>query len=306
MMTAMDKRDPSRPWRGQLKVNESLAQHNTWRVGGPAARYYLPIDATDLASFIGTLDENEPLLWLGLGSNVLVRDGGFRGTVIATHPVLDRCGRVENNLLRAEAGTPCAKVARQAVRDGATGLEFFAGIPGTIGGALAMNAGAFGGETWRQVDCVETVDRQGRLHRRPASDYCVAYREVHPPTADEGFAAATFRVRPDILHEGEAKIRSLLTRRAQSQPMGEPSCGSVFRNPAGEYAGRLIEQCGLKGATRGGAQVSRKHANFIVNLGGATAADIEGLIRHIQETVRGQRGVELIPEVRIVGEEKQS
>ncbi len=305
MMAAMNRRDSSRPWRGRLNLNESLAQHNTWRVGGPAARYYQPLDVDDLAAFLATLDDSEPLLWLGLGSNVLVRDGGFPGTVIATHPALDHCGRVEHELLRAGAGTPCAKVARQLVRDGATGLEFFAGIPGTIGGALAMNAGAFGGETWRQVDGVETVDRRGRLHRRPASDYRVAYREVHAPAGDEWFVAATFRVRPDPERSGEARIRALLASRAQSQPMGEPSCGSVFRNPAGDYAGRLIEACGLKGATLGGAQVSRKHANFIVNLGSATAADIEGLIRRIQETVRGRCGVELVPEVRIVGEGKK-
>lgn len=306
MTTAMSKRNQPQPWHGQLQVNESLARHNTWRVGGPAARYYLPADAGDLAAFLATLGKNEPLLWLGLGSNVLVRDGGFRGTVIATHPGLDRCGEVENDLLRAEAGTPCAKVARQAVRAGYTGLEFLAGIPGTIGGALAMNAGAFGGETWRQLESVETVDRQGRLHRRPATDYRVAYREVHAPVSDEWFIAATFRVRPDLGRDGEARIRALLTKRAATQPMGQPSCGSVFRNPPGDHAGRLIEQCGLKGATLGGARVSDKHANFIVNLGNATAADIEGLIQRIQDTVRRQRGVELIPEVRIVGEERKS
>jgi UDP-N-acetylmuramate dehydrogenase len=306
MMTAMSKHTQSRPWRGQLKVGESLARHNTWRVGGPAARYYLPVDVDDLAAFIGTLDRNEPLLWLGLGSNVLIRDGGFRGTVIATHPGLDYCGEVEDNLLRAGAGAPCAKVARQAVRAGYTGLEFLAGIPGTIGGALAMNAGAFGGETWRQVESVETVDRLGRLHRRLTADYRVAYREVHAPVSEEWFIAATFRVQPDSGRDGEARIRALLTKRAASQPMGQPSCGSVFRNPAGDHAGRLIEQCGLKGATLSGAQVSDKHANFIVNLGNATAADIEGLIKRIQQTVRRQCGVELLPEVRIVGEERKS
>ncbi|RMD80253.1 MAG: UDP-N-acetylmuramate dehydrogenase, partial [Gammaproteobacteria bacterium] len=289
--------------RGRWLEGEPLARHTTWRVGGPARRLYLPADLEDLCACLRSLPEEEPLLWLGLGSNLLVRDGGFPGTVLATAGALRGLARQGVGRVRVEAGVPCPKLARWCAREGLAGAEFFAGIPGTVGGALAMNAGAFGGETWALVEAVETVDRRGRLRRRPPEDFQVGYREVRGP-AGEWFAAAWLRLRPAGPGEREAlegRMRALLARRAATQPMGEPSCGSVFRNPPGDHAARLIEAAGLKGRRRGGARVSERHANFIVNTGSATAADIEALIREVQETVARVHGVRLLPEVRIVG-----
>lgn len=287
--------------RGRLERGVPLARYTSWRVGGPAERLYRPADLEDLAAFLAGLPPDEPVHWLGLGSNLLVRDGGLRGTVILLHGGLARIDRVAERTLRAEAGAPCARLARTAARLELTGLEFMAGIPGTVGGALAMNAGAFGGETWERVVRVWTIDRTGRVRERAAGDYSVGYREVRGP-AGEWFVAAAFELDPDDGGAARARIRELLARRAATQPTGQPSCGSVFRNPPGDHAGRLIEAAGLKGARRGGAMVSERHANFIVNLGGATAADIEALIRHVQETVERVHGVRLEPEVRIVGE----
>jgi len=288
--------------RGRLLYHEPMARHTSWRVGGPADRYFEPVDIDDLTAFIATLPEQEAMLWIGLGSNLLVRDGGIRGTVINTVG-LNKLQWVADGLLCAEAGVPCAKVARTTARAGYTGAEFFCGIPGTVGGALAMNAGAFGSEAWSLAEQVESVDRTGQRHRRSRADFRVGYREVVMP-AEEWFVAGVLRVKADPDHAGEARIRSLLARRTDTQPTGQPSCGSVFRNPAGDYAGRLIENCGLKGTRIGGAVVSEKHANFIVNEGGATATDIEQLIQLVRACVHSQQGVSLISEVRIVGEAK--
>jgi UDP-N-acetylmuramate dehydrogenase len=286
--------------RGRLTHDEPLAGLTSWRVGGPARRCYRPADLDDLAAFLAGLPPGEPVFWLGLGSNVLVRDGGIPGTVILTSGLLDGIGLAEDGTLRVEAGVACAKVARFAARRGLTGAEFLAGIPGTLGGALAMNAGAWGGETWERVDRVETLDRAGRRRVRPRSDYAAGYRHVRGPTG-EWFVAAWLRLPPGDPSEATARIRALLKRRAETQPLGQPSCGSVFRNPPGDFAGRLIEACGLKGTRFGGACVSEKHANFIVNLGGATAADVEALLLHVQATVEREHGVHLEPEVRVVG-----
>jgi UDP-N-acetylmuramate dehydrogenase len=269
-------------------------------VGGPAARWYLPADLDDLAAFLAALPEEEPLFWIGLGSNLLVRDGGLPGTVIALAGALGGIGHPEPGVIRAEAGVPCAKVARAAGRRGLTGAEFFAGIPGTVGGALAMNAGAFGGETWPLVAAVETVDRRGRLRTRGPEDYRVGYRSVAGPPG-EWFVAGSFRLAPGSGEAAAERVRALLRRRAETQPTGVPSGGSVFRNPPGDHAARLIEACGLKGLRRGGAEVSPKHANFIVNTGGATAADIEALMAEVQEAVARVHGVHLRPEVQVVG-----
>jgi UDP-N-acetylmuramate dehydrogenase len=238
--------------------------------------------------------------WIGLGSNLLVRDGGLRGTVINTHGVLSGLERRPEGIVVAEAGVPCAKLARHCVRWGLGSAEFFAGIPGTVGGALAMNAGAFGGETWHHVVTVETMDRRGGLHHRYRSEYQVGYRSVQGPPG-EWFLAAEFRFESDSA-ASTADIRALLARRKASQPIGMPSCGSVFRNPAGDHAARLIEASGLKGRRIGGAEVSTKHANFIINTGGATASDIEQLIELVRMTVEEVHGIRLQPEVRIIGE----
>jgi len=248
----------------RVRRDEPLSRHTSWHVGGPAEVFFNPRDREELAAFLRAAPTDVPIHWIGLGSNLLVRDGGLRGIVISTHGTLDVLERLSETTVRAEAGVACARIARQCIKWGLGPAEFFAGIPGTLGGALAMNAGAFGGETWAHVRALETIDRRGRTHRREPSEYRVGYREV-------------------------------------SQPIGEWSCGSVFTNPPGDHAARLIEAAGLKGFRIGDASVSQKHANFIINHGRASAADLEHLIGHVRDTVARVHGVALHPEVRIVG-----
>jgi UDP-N-acetylmuramate dehydrogenase len=296
--------------RGELRLEEPLAGYTTWRTGGPAERLYRPADAMDLAAFLATLAVEEPVFWLGLGSNLLVRDGGLRGTVIATPGALAALLLMEDDRVRAEAGVACNKVARFAARHDLSGAEFLAGIPGTMGGALAMNAGAWGGDTWSLVAAVETVDRRGRRRLRGAEDFEVGYRSVQGPRhagGEEWFLAARLRLTRGAqeAEAGRRRIKALLAQRAASQPTGVPSAGSVFRNPPGDHAARLIDACGLKGVCEGQACVSDKHANFIINTGGATARDIETLIQRVADTVEQRTGVRLVPEVRIVGEAQE-
>ena len=287
--------------RGRLRHDEPLARHNTWRAGGAAERYYEPADVDDLALFLQELPADEPLFWLGLGSNVLIRDGGVRGTVVATAGALNELARLDETGVRTGAGVACNKVARLCARLDLVGGEFLAGIPGTMGGALAMNAGAFGGETWPLVSAVETIDHAGVRRRRLPHEFEIGYRHVHGPEG-EWFVTAELRLRAGDGEASLARVKELLERRNTTQPIGLPSCGSVFRNPPGDYAARLIETAGLKGVSIGGACVSTKHANFIINTGAARAADIEALIHHVMETVERVHGVRLMPEVRIVGE----
>ena len=286
--------------RGKLRHDEPLARHNTWRVGGAAERYYEPADIDDLAVFLQDLPADEPLFWLGLGSNVLIRDGGIRGTVIATAGALSELARLDETSVRVGAGVACNKVARFCARLDLIGGEFLAGIPGTMGGALAMTAGAFGGENWPLVRAVETIDHRGVRRRRLTEEFEIGYRHVRGPEG-EWFIAAELQLHTGDGEASLARVKELLERRNTTQPIGLPSCGSVFRNPPGDYAARLIETAGLKGVCIGGACVSTKHANFIINTGTARAADIEALITHIVETVERAHGVRLIPEVRIVG-----
>jgi len=286
--------------RGELRHNEPMSRHTSWRVGGPARVWYRPADLDDLCVFLSDVPHDEDIVWLGLGSNLLVRDGGVAGAVISTLGVLGEMSLLDDTTLRVEAGVTCAKVARFGASHGLTGGEFLAGIPGTIGGALAMNAGAFGGETWNSVVAVETVDRHGTLRVRDADDFRVGYRHVEVPDG-EWFVAANFRLVPGEADQSRNRIKELLAQRGATQPTQMPSCGSVFRNPPGDHAARLIEACGLKGYCIGNACVSEKHANFIVNTGGARAADIEALITHVRCQVEQQQGVRLLPEVRVVG-----
>jgi UDP-N-acetylenolpyruvoylglucosamine reductase len=285
----------------RVRRDEPMSRHTSWHVGGPADVFFTPRDRDDLAAFLRSLPAGVPIYWVGLGSNLLVRDGGLRGVVVCTSGTLERLERIDETTVYGEAGVPCARVARQCVRWGLGPAEFFAGIPGTLGGALAMNAGAFGGETWRHVIEVETIDRGGNFRTRAASEYRVGYRHVEPPSEEEWFIAARLRFerRPGT---NDAEVRELLARRRASQPIGEWSCGSVFTNPPGDHAARLIEAAGLKGFRIGDASVSGKHANFIINHGNASAADIERLIGHVQSVVERTHGVRLVPEVRIVGE----
>ncbi|MDX1517014.1 MAG: UDP-N-acetylmuramate dehydrogenase [Woeseiaceae bacterium] len=288
------------PVQGELRQREPMERHTSWRVGGPADWYFVPASVDDLKSFLQDLDRDVPVFWFGVGSNLLVRDGGIRGVVIAAARLLRDIERIDPFAVRAGSGVPCTQLARQCIRWGLGPSEFFAGIPGTVGGALAMNAGAHGGETWERVESVRTIDRAGEIHERAPAEYSVGYRSVTGPP-NEWFLEATFRFDPETTASIET-LNAMLERRKSTQPLGLPSCGSVFRNPAGDHAARLIEAAGLKGFAVGGAEVSDKHANFIINRGDATAADIESLIEHVRDTVRERHGVDLQHEVRIVGE----
>jgi UDP-N-acetylmuramate dehydrogenase len=290
------------PVRGVLRLAEPMARHTSWRVGGPADRYFEPADRADLVAFVHQLPPGEPVLWLGLGSNLLVRDGGFRGTVIALHGALDQLARDSETAVHAEAGVHCARLAKFVEKQQLAGLGFMAGIPGTIGGALAMNAGAWGGETWNAVLEAEVIFRDGRTAWLGAGHFGVSYRTVIPPGGFLGFLGARLRVTPDDGSHARA-TRESLARRKATQPVGKPSAGSTFRNPPGDHAARLIESCGLKSHRIGGAHVSTLHANFILTDESARAADVEQLIQTIRETVKHKTGVELEAEVKVVGEQ---
>jgi len=295
--------------RGQWAEHVSMARHVSWRAGGEVRRAYTPADLDDLAAMLAQLPSDEPILFAGLGSNLLVRDGGFNGTVVFLHAALNTL-RVETlpgvgDVIYAEAGVASPKVARFAANQGCN-AAFMAGIPGTVGGALAMNAGCYGAETWPYVVQVCTIDRQGRRHIRTADDFDIGYRHVAARDASaqgEVFAAGWFRFPQQDTAVARETIRSLLEKRVASQPLRWPNAGSVFRNPPGDFAARLIEIIGLKGCRIGGAEVSARHANFIINHdGSATARDIESLITTVQQRVAAETGVQLIREVRIVGD----
>jgi UDP-N-acetylmuramate dehydrogenase len=287
--------------QGRLLRDEPLARYTSWRVGGQAERFYIPAGLDDLRDYLRGLPQGEPVYFIGLGSNLLVRDGGVRGSVVLMHNVLTGL-TMDGELVYAEAGVTCAKLARFTARQHRHGAEFMAGIPGTVGGALAMNAGCHGGETWDVVKQVQTIDRRGELHLRNRKEFVTGYRHVELPAGEEWFIAAWFDLPAGEASEAEQKIKSLLAKRLATQPLNQPNAGSTFRNPPGDFAARLIEASGLKGYSIGGAQVSEKHANFIVNLGDATADDIERLIAHMQETVQREHGIALQREVRIIGE----
>jgi UDP-N-acetylmuramate dehydrogenase len=292
--------------RGTLRENEPMSRHVSWRAGGRARTFFQPADLADLEVFVRSLPAGEPVLVVGLGSNLLVRDGGFAGTVLFTHHALtgirqepDHNGRL---VFTAGAGVPTPHLARFVAKHGGAGAEWMAGVPGTIGGALAMNAGCYGGEAWQHVESVTLLGRDGFLVTRRPQDFEIGYRHVVPKRArDEWFVSGTFSFAPGDEATAMRRMKELLSKRVATQPLNEPNAGSVFRNPEGDFAARLIEAAGLKGYTVGGAQVSRKHANFIVNKGGASAADIEAVIDHVQAAVLDAFGIELVREVRIVG-----
>jgi UDP-N-acetylmuramate dehydrogenase len=287
-------------FRGLLLQDESMARHCSWRCGGRAELYYEPVDKQDLSDFLKTLDINKAITWLGLGSNLLVRDGGIKGVVIGVLNRLNEIRLLDNGQVYAECGVTCAKLARFCQKHSLADAEFFAGIPGTVGGALNMNAGAFGFETWQFVDRLEMMNRHGQIVQKSADQFEPRYRKVDRG-ADEWFVAGVFQF-PQKKDESGSKIKELLKKRNASQPIGQPSCGSVFKNPKGDYAARLIQASGLKGYAKGGACVSEKHANFIINTGTATAAELEGLILYVQSMVKEKFDVELHTEVKIIGD----
>lgn len=302
--------------RGRFLYNEPMEKHVSWRAGGAAQRVYIPADLEDLGWLVRSVPAHEDIHMVGLGSNLLVRDGGVKGVVILLHGVLKKLAiesrthgmppapeDIETALVYAQAGVAAPKLARFAANHDLVGGEFWAGIPGTVGGAIAMNAGCFGSETWDKLVQVHTLDRQGRLNERLPDEYVTGYRHValkHPH--QEWFIGGWFRLARGDGAAARATIMELLKQRIASQPLSLPNAGSVFRNPPGNFAARLIESCGLKGYRIGDAQVSEKHANFIVNLGHATATDIERLIEHVEDTVEARTNVQLIREVRIIGE----
>lgn len=289
---------------GELLTNEPLANYTTWRVGGPAKAMYKPSSLLDLSLFLQQLPATESILWLGLGSNSLLTDQGFGGTVILTQGCLQELNLQSDTLIRVEAGVSCAKMARFCARHDLQGGEFWAGIPGTMGGALRMNAGCFNGETWQSIVEVETMTRDGEIRYRKPEEFEIGYRHVMGLDLNhEWFVAATCRLQPGDKERSLQLIKELLAHRTATQPTNEYNCGSVFRNPPQDYAARLIESCGLKGYRIGGAVVSEKHANFIINHEGqAMARDIEALIQHVQQIVHQQTGIELIREVHILGD----
>lgn len=289
---------------GQLLKNESLAPYTSWRVGGPAEYIYIPENLDDLVNFIKLVPHEMPIVWLGLGSNSLIRDGGIDGVAIITQGALGKISQPDALVVRAEAGVSCAQIARYSARLGLTGLEFMAGIPGTVGGALSMNAGCYGGETWQTVCKVETLNRLGEINTRTSEQFDVSYRHVKGH-ADEWFLAGHFELSQGDKKISLEKIRTMLEKRNMAQPTSWPSGGSVFRNPEGNHAAKLIESCGLKGLRVGNACVSDKHANFIINEGDAKASDIEELIQQIMQIVEKEKGIRLIPEVCMIGKYKQ-
>jgi UDP-N-acetylmuramate dehydrogenase len=312
--------------RGEMLHDEPMSRHVSWRAGGVAQRFYRPADLADLQDFLRQTPADEPLLFVGLGSNLLVRDGGFRGTVVQMVGALTEL-HMDGELIYAQAGVPGAKLARFAATNNLCGAEFFVGIPGTLGGMLAMNAGCYGSETWQKVERAQVLNRCGELLERMPQEYEIGYRHVSrikdeklsldggkaqsaftqssvlsPQSTEEFFVGVWLRLEKGDVEEARQEIKSLLEKRSATQPLNLPNAGSVFRNPPGNHAAKLIEGCGLKGKRIGGAEVSEKHANFIVNVGNATAEDIENLIEEVRATVEAKTGVQLHPEVRIVGD----
>ena len=290
-------------FRGELREQEPMSRHTSWKTGGDAEYFYVPADSEDLSVFMSGLPSDMPVTWVGLGSNLLVRDGGLSGVVVSVIGVLNELECINENELKIGAGVTCAKAARFAAKHGLAGIEFLASIPGSIGGALTMNAGAYGGEFWRYVKQVETINKKAERQFYSRDQFEVGYRSVSL-AADEWFVGCTLELNISNKEEIEKNIKQILSERAAAQPLGQHSCGSVFRNPEKDHAARLIDSCGLKGKQIGGAVVSEKHANFIINTGDATSLDIETLIEEVQATVFEKHAVKLIPEVRIIGEKR--
>jgi len=276
-----------------VKFNEPMSKHCSLRAGGEASEFFVPENIAQLSSHLKGIEK--PIMFIGLGSNLLIRDEGFDGLIVHTK-YLKNLG-IENDIIEAESGTTLAKVSRFAQANDKHGAEFLSAIPGTVGGALAMNAGAFGSEIWPYVVSVTTMDKNGNSHSRLPDDFDVSYRSVKEKYNNEFFVSAKFDFNQT---KKNVEARDLLEKRNASQPIGLPSCGSVFKNPNGNFAAKLIEECGLKGFCVGGACISEKHANFIINQNSANAHDIEALIQHIQTTVVEKHGVTLETELVII------
>lgn len=285
----------------ELRTQEPMARHTTFRVGGPARLMAFPRDKKEIKAAVRAADEMGVVpFFLGNGSNLLVADEGVEAFVIKTGG-LDQTREV-NRRLRAECGIPLSRLAMAALGRGLTGLEFAHGIPGSLGGAVVMNAGAYGGEMVQVLTAVTYLDKHGQEHTVPASECSLTYRHSMFTDHPEWLVLeAEMELEQGDAEEIRAKMENLAQRRKSKQPLEYPSAGSTFKRPEGHFAAALIDQCGLKGLTVGGAQVSEKHAGFVINRGGATCADILKLTEQIKETVLRETGVTLELEVRTLG-----
>lgn len=275
-----------------LSHNEPMKNHCSLRVGGNARYFFIPQNLSELSNFLQ--NNKKPVLMLGLGSNLLVRERGFDGVVISLKKFKKLS--IKNKIISSEAGVSLAKLSRFAALHQCSGAAFLSAIPGVLGGALAMNAGAFTKEIWDFVVSVRTISVSGVIYQRDKSAWKIGYRQVEAEHKNEYFISAELAFN----HPEKQNINDLLSQRNQSQPIGKASCGSVFKNPKGAYAGELIEQSQLKGFAIGGACVSSKHANFIINQNNANSTDIENLIKHIQKTVKAKFNIQLETELKIV------
>ena len=276
-----------------LKINEPMSKHCSLRSGGETSEFFQPLDTLELSKFLQ--NNSKPILMVGLGSNLLVRDKGFDGVTIHTKNLKEL--NISDNFIESGAGTSLAKLSRFALANFKYGAEFLSAIPGSVGGALAMNAGAFGSEIWQYVVSVKTMSYSGEIKYRKPSDFEIAYRSTIHKNSNEFFVSAVFNFN---LKEQNDDVSELLKKRNSTQPIGLPSCGSVFKNPKNHFAAKLIESSGLKGYCIGGACVSEKHANYIINQDNATAQDIENLIAHIQDVIKQQFDIELETEIIII------
>jgi len=280
--------------------DESMVKHTSWGIGGCSDLFYSPKSREDLVSFLSSIDPNLPITWIGKGTNILVRDGGIRGVVISTKSFLKEIEKTSKYLYKVEAGVACVELALFCQKNGIGPAAFFSGIPGSIGGALTMNAGSFGMETWDLVKEVEVINEKGDISFIEKESFDIAYRTVTFPFR-LWFLSCSMSLSSDEQTTKDNLIE-LRNQRIRTQPLSEDTCGSVFKNPPGNYAGALIEESGLKGFKIGSATISEQHANFIVNEGGATAGDIENLINHARQVVKKNYDIDLQPEVRIIGE----
>ncbi len=267
--------------KNKVYKNVSLTKFNSWKVGGNAENFVICSDINFLCELIKNNKVQKPIKFIGLGSNILVRDNGVKGTTIIMHKGLNNFFR-EEELFYSEAGLSCSKFSKLIAKEGYTDSAFLSGIPGTIGGALAMNAGCYGSEIWSYVKKVLMINVNGELIERGLNDFIVGYRKILKKNEAENFIGAWFSFPKGKKIEAEEDIRKLLAHRKNTQPLSWPSAGSTFKNPDNNHAAKLIEDCGLKGFMIGDAKISEKHANFIINLGAAKAKDIEDLIKHIK------------------------
>jgi len=288
--------------KNTIYQNVELKNFNSWKVGGKAEQLLICADKNTLTSFIKNKRIKSPMTFVGLGSNLLIRDGGVKGTVVIMHGGLSAINR-EKKLIYAEAGVSCSKLSKFSAKEGLANSAFFAGIPGTVGGALAMNAGCYGSETWDYVQKVLMININGDQVVRNKTDFKINYRQVQNNIKHESFLAAWFDFPEGNKEDAENEIKELLVHRKKTQPLNWPTAGSTFRNPEGQFAAKLIEDCGLKGYHIGGAQISEKHANFIINLGNATASDIENVINYIQKVVFEKKNIQLHMEIKIIGDQ---